>query len=213
MLVKYSIQHRPGVKHGNADALSRRPDSEDTGGSEVTRLGHSEEDDDSGGRRSGEEPAFAAQEYGDTEHGGRAGEAPKDPVVREVTPNVTSECGERRADPGLGWCRVAGTGVEPWLVEQLTQPEAESGGSQQVSEETPEEDTPTDPDIQDAQLRDENIAPVLMAKLSGGDKPELEGILRGSENLKKLWSEWDRLETESCTDVENPPEAGVIHSL
>ena len=80
MLVKYSIQHRPGVKHGNADALSRRPDPEETGGnSKVTGLGHSEEDDDSGGSWSGEEPTFAAPEYGDTEHGGRAGEAPKDP--------------------------------------------------------------------------------------------------------------------------------------
>ena len=95
---------------GNADALSRRPDSEDTGGSEVTRLGHSKEDNDSGGRRSGEEPTFAAPEYGDTEHGGRARDAPKDRVVWEVTPNVTSECGEQWADPGLGWCRVAGTG-------------------------------------------------------------------------------------------------------
>jgi len=69
MLVKHSSQHRPGVKHGNADALSRRPDSEDIRGSKVTQLGHSEEDDDSRGRRPGEEPAFAAPEYGDTEHG------------------------------------------------------------------------------------------------------------------------------------------------
>ena len=52
----------------------------------------------------------------------------------------------------------------------------------------------TDFDVQDAQLRDENIAPILLAKLSGGDKPELGEILRGSENLKKLWSEWDHLE-------------------
>ena len=158
MLVKYSIQHRPGVKHGNADALSRRPDPEETGGSsKVTRLGHSEEDDDSRGSWSGEEPAFAAPEYGDTEHGGRAGEAPKDPVVWEVTPNVTSECGEQWADPGHGWCRVAGTdeagpGVEPRLVEQLSQSEAESGGSQGKAEGTPEGSTPTDPDVQDAQL-------------------------------------------------------------
>jgi len=65
----FSIQHRPGVKHGNANALSRRPDPEETGGSEVIRLGHSEEDNDSGGRWSGEESAFAAPEYGDTEHG------------------------------------------------------------------------------------------------------------------------------------------------
>ena len=112
----------------------------------MTRQGHSEEDDDSGGRRSGEEPAFAAPEYGDTEHGGRAGVVPKDPVVREVTPNVTSECGEQWADPGLGWCRVAGTGEaglreEPRLVEQLIQPEAESGESQRVAEEAPEGDT------------------------------------------------------------------------
>ena len=148
----------------------RKP--EEAGGSKVTQLGHSKEDNDSGGRRSGEEPAFAAPEYGGTEHGGRAGVAPKDPVVREVTPNVTSECGEQWADPGLGWCRVAGTGeadpgVEPRLVEQLTQPEAESGGSQREAGGPPEEDTPTVPDVQDAQLRDEDIAPILIAKLSG----------------------------------------------
>ena len=46
MLVKYSIQHRPGVKHGNADALSRRPRTDSTGDSEVTRQGHSGEDND-----------------------------------------------------------------------------------------------------------------------------------------------------------------------
>ena len=200
MLVKYSIQHRAGVKHGNADALSRRPDPEEAGGSsKVTGLRHSEEDDDNGGSWSGEEPAFAAPEYGDTEHGGRAGEAPKDPVVREVTPNVTSECGEQWADPGHGWCRVVGTGeagpgVEPRLVEQLSQPEEESGGSQGTAERTPEGSTSTGLDIQDAQLKDENIAPILMAKLTGGDKPELGEILGGSEDLKKLWSEWDRLE-------------------
>ena len=85
MLVKFGIQHRPGVKHGNADALSQRPDPEDAGGSKVTQLGHSEEDNYSGRRWSGEEPAFAAPEYGDTEHGGRAGEVPKDPVVREYS--------------------------------------------------------------------------------------------------------------------------------
>ena len=79
-------------------------------------------------------------------------------------------------------------------MEQLTQPEAESGGSQGLAGGTPEGDTPTDTDVQDAQLRDENIAPILLAKLSRGDKPELEGILGGVENLKKLWSEWDRLE-------------------
>ena len=103
------------------------------------------------------------------------------------------------ADPGHGWCRVVGTGEagpgeEPRLVEQLTQPEAESGDSQRVAGGTPEEATPTDPTVQDAQLRDEDIAPILMAKLAGGDKPKLEEILGDSENLKKLWSEWDRLE-------------------
>ena len=117
--------------------------------------------------------------------GGRAGEAPKDPVVREATPNVTSECGERRADPGLGRCRVAGTkeaGLreEPRLVEQLTQPEAETGVSQGKAAEPSESSTPTDPYVQDAQLRDENIAPILLAKLSGGDKT---GVRRNSRRL------------------------------
>ena len=68
-------------------------------------------------------------------------------------------------------CRVAGTGEaglgeEPRLVEQLTQPEAEFGDSLRVAKGPPEEETPTIPDVQDAQLRDENIAPILMAKLA-----------------------------------------------
>ena len=66
-----------------------------------TAQGH-KMDGDRGGSWSGMEPSIAAAEYGDTEHRGRAGVAPKDPVVREVTPNVTSEYGEQWADPGLG---------------------------------------------------------------------------------------------------------------
>ena len=62
--------------------------------------------------------------------------------------------------------QVAGTGeadpgVEPWLVEQLTQPEAESGGSQGLAGGTPEGNTPPDSEVQDAHLKDENIAPIL----------------------------------------------------
>jgi len=199
MLVKHSIQHQPGAKHGNADALSRRPRTDSTRDSEVTRQSHSREDNDRGGRRTGVELAFAAPEYGDTEHGGRAGVAPKDRVSREGAPTATTEHGEQWADPGLGWCRVAGTGEadpreEPRLVEQLTQSEADSRESQRVAKGPQEEAAPTVPDIQDAQLRDENIAPILVAKLAGDEKPKLEDILGDSENVKKLWSEWDRLE-------------------
>ena len=57
-------------------------------------------------------------------------------------------------------------------MEQLTQPEAETGGSQGKAAGPSEGSTPTDSGVQDAQLRDENIAPILLAKLSGGDKPE-----------------------------------------
>ena len=119
LLVKYSIQHRPGAKHGNADALSRRSRTDSTRDTEVTGQSHFGEDD-RGGRRPGEEPAIAAPEYGDTEHGGRASVAPKDPVSRWGTTNVNAECREQWADPGLGWCRLAGTeadpGEEPRLV-------------------------------------------------------------------------------------------------
>ena len=131
------------------------------------------------------------------EHGGSAGVAPKDPVSRLGVRNVNAEHGELWADPGPGWCRVAGTGEGPGeetrLVEQLTS-EEESGDSQRVAKRTPEAQAPTTPDIQDAQLRDENIAPILIAKLNGDEKPKLEEILKDSENVKKLWSEWDRLE-------------------
>jgi len=147
----------------------------------LTEQGQIGEDDDRGGSRPGEEPAIAAPEYGDTEHGGRAGVAPKDHISRWGIPNVIAECREQWADPGHGWCRVAGTeagpGEEPRLVEQLTTSEEESGGSQRVAKGPPEEEAPTVPDIQDAQLRDENIAPILMAKLAGGKKPKLEEVL------------------------------------
>ena len=53
---------------------------------------------------------------------------------------------------------------------------------------------PTAPNIPDAQLRDEDIAPILIAKSQSNDKPKLEEILGALEKVKKLWSEWDRLE-------------------
>ena len=67
-------------------------------------------------------------------------------------------------------------------MEQLSQPEEESGGSQEKAEGTPEGSTSSDSDVQNAQLKDENIAPILLAKLTGGDKLELGEILRLGES-------------------------------
>ena len=103
--------------------------------------------------------------------------APKDPVSRWGTPNVNAECREQWADPGPGWCRVAGTEADPGeelrLVEQLTTSEEESGDSQRAAKGPLEEEAPTIPNVPDAHLRDENIALILIAKLQGGEKPKL----------------------------------------
>ena len=68
-------------------------------------------------------------------------------------------------------------------MEQLSQPEVESGGSQGQAEGTLEGSASTGLDVQDAQLKDENIAPILLAKLTGGDKPELGEVLGGSQEV------------------------------
>jgi len=119
------------------------------------------------------DPAIAAPEYGDTEHGGRAGVAPKDPVSQLGAPNAIVEHREQWADPGHGWCRVAGTdddpGEEPWLVEQLTTSNEESGERQRVANIPAEGQALVAPNIPDAKLRDEDIAQIL--KLQSNDKP------------------------------------------
>jgi len=80
----------------------------------------------------------------------------------------------------------AGPRDEFRLVEKLTTSEEESGESQGLAKVPTERQAPTAPDIPDAQLRDENIAPILIAKLHSNDKPKLEEILGASENVKKL---------------------------
>ena len=105
---------------------------------------------------------------------------------------------ENEQSENEGWCRGAGTEneseEEPRLVERLNDSEGESGGSQKVVTAYDGNQTPAAPNIPDAQLRDENTAPILIAKLQSNGKPKLEEIFRASENVKKLWSEWERLE-------------------
>jgi len=50
------------------------------------------------------------------------------------------------------------------------------------------------PDVAEEQLNDGDIAPILMLKLQSAEMPNVEEVLVASEKVKRLWSEWDRLE-------------------
>ena len=187
--VKCGYELQTGGRSGGAYVASESHQDLASDEGQPTVQGH-EMDGDRGGSWSGVEPSIAAPEYGDTEHGGRAGVVPKDPVVREVTPNVTSEYGEQWADPGYGWCRVAGTDDDPGVETRRK----EVGGRQRVANIPVEGPAPAPPNIVDAQWEDENIAPILTLRIQSSAAPTFEDMVGAPEKVMRLWSEWDHLE-------------------
>ena len=84
----------------------------------------------------------------------------------------------REFDPrsGLGWCRVAGTNDDPGeetpLVEDLSPAEemSEDGSVSQRTAKNPVEGlapVTLTPNVAEEQLKDPQIAPILMSKLDG----------------------------------------------
>lgn len=51
-------------------------------------------------------------------------------------------------------------------------------------------------DVQNNQLSDPNIGPILSAKLNNSDRPSWSKVSSGKANLKTLWRQWDRLEVK-----------------
>ena len=53
---------------------------------------------------------------------------------------------------------------------------------------------PATPNVAEEQLKDEDIASILILRTQNAETPNTEEILGASEKVKRLWSEWDRLE-------------------
>ena len=200
MWVPYGLTHHPGVKHGNADALSRRPEYMVADTASATVQG--DLDNDRGGSWSFVEPSGKSPKVRRAEVREKPGEEPKDPVRWVGTPNVTAEYSEFEPRSGHGWCRVAGTNDDPGeetpVVEDLSPAEesAEDGSVSQRTAKNPMEGpapvTGT-PNVAEEQLKDPEVGPILMSKLQG-ELLKINEVLDSPEEVKRLLSEGDRLE-------------------
>lgn len=168
----FTVTHRAGRKHTNADALSRNPcksckRQEDLNASYDQRDKESED-------HLAELPSTEEMRDGMTE----TLDAPlQEHQIADITPEDISN----KETATLGDIRAITRSGLREKQEGMRDNQELLGGWETT-------------DIRQKQLDDENIGQILVAVEAGTPRPKWECVSSGSSALKTLWGQWDRLE-------------------
>ena len=184
----FDIQHRAGSRHGNADSLSRKPEScRQCGNCQTTSILPTDPRPESYEQSVAEEQTSAAERALNT---GRIA-------------NVESNTGDgQRVRAGYPVVRgqTSNTGPVCAAVEQRDRELVPDSATYYL---------PTDDQIAQHQQEDEDVGPVVRARLRQEEQPPVDEFLSSSEEAKILWSNWSWLRVRNGVVYrELPPKPG-----